>query len=126
MNVVDSSAWLEYFTAGANAHFFAEAIENTQELLIPSLSLHEVFKRVVQQRTENDGLHSVAVMQQGRVVDLDARISLVAARISIDLQLPLADSVMLWQRPRSYEATFWTQDSHFIGIPGIRYKKASS
>jgi predicted nucleic acid-binding protein len=55
MNVVDSSAWLEYFANGSNASFFAPAIERTEELLVPSLVLYEVFKRVLQQRDEGYG-----------------------------------------------------------------------
>ncbi len=124
MNVIDSSAWLEYFAAGENAAFFAAAIENTTELIVPSLSLYEVFKRVLQQRTESDALQAVAVMQQGKVADLDPRIALRAARMSVDLKLPLADSVML-ATAREYDSTLWTQDSHFDGIPGVNYKEAS-
>ena len=124
MNVIDSSAWLEYFAAGENASFFAAAIENTAELLVPSLSLYEVFKRILQQRTESDALQAIAVMQQGMVVDLDPRIALHAARISVDLKLPMADSVML-ATAREHDSTLWTQDSHFDGIPGVKYKEAS-
>ena len=124
MNVIDSSAWLEYFAAGENAGFFAAAIENTAELIVPTLSLYEVFKRILQQRTETDALQAIAVMQQGRTVDLDPRIALRAARISIDLKLPLADSVML-ATAREYDSTLWTQDTHFYGIPGVKYKEAS-
>ena len=124
MNVIDSSAWLEYFAAGESAGFFAAAIENTAELIVPTLSLYEVFKRILQQRTETDALQAIAVMQQGRAVDLDPRIALRAARISIDLKLPLADSVML-ATAREYDSTLWTQDTHFYGIPGVKYKEAS-
>jgi predicted nucleic acid-binding protein len=124
VNIVDSSAWLEYFASGVNASFFAEAIENPRELIVPSLSLYEVFKRVVQQRTENEALLAIAAMQQGQVVDLDAQIALRAARISIDQKLPLADSVML-ATARSFEAILWTQDAHFEGMGGVRYKKFS-
>src|SRR6266481_7212135 len=67
MNVVDSSAWLEYFADGPNADVFAKPIEATRSLLVPSLSLFEVFKRVSQQRSEDDALRAVAVMEQGRV-----------------------------------------------------------
>ena len=123
MNVVDSSAWLEYFAAGSNTSFFSEAIEKTKELLVPSLSLYEVFKHVVQQRTESDALQAIAVMQQGLVVDLDTTIAISAARISIEHQLPLADSVML-ATAQAFDAVFWTQDSHFEGISGVMYKKA--
>ncbi len=121
MNVVDSCAWLEYFANGANAAFFARAVEDTRKLVIPTLSLYEVFKRILQQRTESDALQAIAVMQQGTVVDLDARLALSAARISVDCKLPMADSVML-ATARAFGATLWTQDEHFKGLPGVRYR----
>ncbi len=121
MNVVDSSGWLEYFAAGPNASFFAPAIEKTRDLIVPSLSLYEVFKRVLQQRSENDALQAVAVMQQGRVVDLDASIALSAARLSIDHQLPIADSVIL-ATARASGATLWTQDADFDGMLRVQYR----
>ena len=61
MNVVDSSAWLEYFAAGPNSAFFSDAIENTGELFIPSICLYEVFKKIISQRSENDALQAVAL-----------------------------------------------------------------
>jgi len=120
MNIVDSSGWLEYFADGPNAEFFAPAIEKPEELLVPSLSLYEVFKRVLQRRDEGDALRSVAFMQQGSVVDLDSRATLSAAKISVDLGLPMADSIML-ATARQHNATFWTQDADFKGIEGVRY-----
>jgi predicted nucleic acid-binding protein len=125
VNVVDSCAWLEYFAAGTNAGFFGRAIEATGELVVPTLTLYEVFKRVLQQRTEGDALTAVALMQQGNVVELDARIALSAARISVDLKLPMADGVML-ATARAFGATLWTQDGHFQGLPGVRYRPAKS
>lgn len=123
MNVVDSSAWLEYFADGANAGFFARAIENTSALVVPALSLFEVFKRVMHQRGETPALHAVAVMQRGRVVPLDAMIAIGAARLSLALRLPLADSVML-ATARHFDAEFWTQDADFRDIDGVRYREA--
>ena len=120
MNVVDSSAWLEYFAGGVNAEFFAAAIEDTGDLIVPTLSLHEVFKTILQQRTEDEALQAIAVMQQGQVQELDPKLALRAARLSIELKLPLADSLML-ATAREHESTFWTQDSHFEGIPGVKY-----
>jgi len=69
----------EYFAAGGNAGFFAAAIENTADLIVPTLSLYEVFKKIVRQRSESEALQAVAVMQQGRVTDLDSRTALQAA-----------------------------------------------
>ena len=121
MNVVDSSGWLEYFADGPNASFFAKPIEDTPALVVPTLSLFEVFKRVLQQRDENAALHAVAVMQQATVVDLGAVIAVNAARISVELKLPLADSVIL-ATARQYGAELWTQDADFNGIDGVQYR----
>ena len=125
MNLVDSCGWLEYFAAGPNADFFAPALEAPTELVVPTISVYEVFKRVVQQRGESDALQAVALMQQGSVVDLTAPIALEAARTSAALGLPMADSVML-ATARSFEATLWTQDSDFEGVEGVRYVAAQS
>ena len=121
MNVVDSSAWLEYFADGPNAAFFAGPIQETERLVVPSLTIYEVFKRVLQQRGDGDALQAVAVMQQGVVVDLDARLALSAARVSLDMRLPMADSVVL-ATAKLHQATLWTQDADFEGLPGVRYR----
>lgn len=121
MNVVDSSAWLEYFADGPNAGYFAPAIQDTDSLVVPSITLLEVFKRVYQQRGEGPALQAVATMQQGRVVDLGPAIALAAAKVSADGKLPLADSVV-WATARAFEATLWTQDADFEDLPGVRYR----
>ena len=121
MNVVDSSAWLEYFADGPNAGAFAPPIQATAELVVPSITLFEVFKRVYQQRGEGPALQAVAVMEQGQVIDLDGPLSLAAAKLSADSKLPLADSVVL-ATARRHEATLWTQDADFEGFPGVRYR----
>lgn len=120
MNVVDSSGWLEYFAGGPNAGRFAPPIQNTRELIVPTLSLYEVFKRVFQQRSETEALRAIALMQQGQVVDLNATIALTAAKLSIELKLPMADSIIL-ATAREYPATLWTQDGDFKGMAGVRY-----
>jgi predicted nucleic acid-binding protein len=125
MNVVDSSAWLEYFANGPNAAFFAPAIEKTSDLLVPSLTLYEVFKRVLQQRDEGHALQAVAVMEQGSVIDLDAPLALIAARTSIEHRLALADSVVL-ATARTHDAVLWTQDADLKGLAGVEYRKHRS
>ena len=123
MNVVDSSAWLEYFANGSNATFFASAVEKTEELMVPTISLYEVFKRVLQQRNEDDALQAIALMQQGQIVDLDPSLAISAARLSLDQKLPIADSIML-ATARLFDAVLWTQDMDFSGLPDVRYRKA--
>lgn len=123
MNVVDSSGWLEYFAAGPNADFFALALEAVDDLVVPTVSMYEVFKRVLQQRGEGDALQAVALMQQGDVVDLSAPLALDAARMSVDLHIPMADAIIL-TTARANGATLWTQDSHFEGMTGVEYVPA--
>lgn len=119
-NVVDSCGWLEYFADGANAAFFAPAIEAMDQLIVPSLSLFEVFKRILQQCSEHDALRAIGLMRQARVVDLDDSLALSAARLAVDAQLALADSIIL-STARQHGATLWTQDAHFEGMDGVRY-----
>ncbi len=120
-SVVDSSAWLEYFADGPNAEYFARPIEAPAELVVPAITLLEVFKRLLQQRSESHALRAVAVMQQGQVVDLDAPLALSAATIGVESKLPLADSVIL-ATARRFGATVWTQDEDFDGISGVKYR----
>jgi toxin FitB len=121
LNVVDSSGWLEYVVDGPDAEFFAEPIEDSENLIVPSLSILEVFKWVLRERGENDALQTVALMQQGQVVDLDVSIATRAAKVGLDRKLPLADSVML-ATAQVFNATLWTQDADFDGIPGVNYR----
>lgn len=120
MNLVDSCGWLEFFADGPNADFYAAAIEDTGSLIVPTICLLEVFKRVLQQRGEDAALQAAAAMHQGLIVSLDANLALTAARISNDLQLPLADSVIL-ATARAYLGVIWTQDAHFKSLEGVRY-----
>ena len=122
MNLVDSSGWLEYFADEPNAEFFALAVENTKELIVPAISVFEVFKHVLMRRSEDEALQAVAQMQQGQVVELDSTLAISAARVSWELKLPMADSIML-ATARRFNAVLWTQDGDFIGMEGVRYKE---
>jgi len=122
MNVVDSSGWLEYFVDGPNAYFFEPPILDLKNLVVPVLSLFEVFKRIIQQKDEGVALQAIAVMQQGNVTNLDTALALDAARLSVELKIPMADSIML-ATSRSFDAVLWTQDSDFIGIDNVKLCK---
>ena len=122
MNVVDSSGWLEYFADGPNADFFEDSIRDSERLIVPSLSIFEVFKRIAQQRGEGDALQAIAVMQQGQVVDLDVPLALDSARLSIEGTLPMADSIML-ATARAHSAKLWTQDADLEGLDDVEYVK---
>jgi predicted nucleic acid-binding protein len=119
-NVVDSSAWLEYFADGPNAGHFAAPIEDASALIVPSITLLEVFKRIARERDEAKALQYVGVMQQGRVADLDAPLALRAAALGSRHKLPLADSV-IYATAQQYRSIVWTQDSDFEGLDGVRF-----
>ena len=120
LNVVDSSAWLAYLADDATAAQFAEAIEDTANLVVPAICILEVFKVVARQRGEADATQAAAVMLQGSVVDLDATLALSAARIGLTHKLPLADSVV-YATAQQRAAILWTQDDDFSGLPDVRY-----
>ena len=121
MIVVDSSGWLEYFADGPNAEVFAGLVVDPANLVVPSITLFEVFKWIRTQRDPHVALRAVAQMKRGNVVDLDADLAVMAAELSAELRLPLADSVIL-ATARSTAATLWTQDVDFEGLQGVEYR----
>ncbi|MBA2666321.1 MAG: type II toxin-antitoxin system VapC family toxin [Trueperaceae bacterium] len=122
MNVVDSSGWIEYLAGGPNAGFFAEPIEAEEALLVPTSSLFEVYRHLVRHVGRDEGLTIVAAMRQGTIVDLDDRLALDAAELSLAAKLLLADGVML-ATARAHGAVFWTQDADFEGLEGVRLQR---
>jgi predicted nucleic acid-binding protein len=122
MNVVDSSAWIEYFTGGPNAKFFELPILNQAELVVPTMVLLEVYKHIRRHQGRDEALKAIAGMKQGEIQVLDERLALYAAEIGVEDGLPLADSVIL-ATARLREATLWTQDSDFEGMDGVRFRR---
>jgi toxin FitB len=120
MNVVDSSAWLSYFANDSNATVFAEPIENLSELLVPSITITEVFKNVLRQRGEEAALIVTAHMEQGKVIPLDSELAKEAAKFGVFHKLPLADSI-IFATAQKYSAVIWTQDNDFESLENVRY-----
>lgn len=120
MNVIDSSGWIEYVTDEENADFFDPPINDTENLLVPTICLYEVFKRVFREYGEERALDAMGLMTSGRTVVLDGKTAISAAQISLDLKLAMADSIIL-ATARTHDATLWTQDEHFKDIEGVQY-----
>jgi len=120
MNVVDSSAWLEFFAGGPNSGEFTIPLTDRAALVVPTITIYEVFKVVCRQRGEDAALQATALMQQGKLVELSPSLAMVAARTGLELGLPMADSIIL-ATARQHDALLWTQDEHFQGLPGVRY-----
>jgi len=123
VNLVDSSAWIEYFFGGPNASFFAAPIEAGDDLVVPVICLYEVFRKVNAVGSEAQALQAVAQMKQGRVIDLTEDVALGAALLSLKHKLPMADS-LIYATARARGAVLWTQDDHLKGLPNVRYRGA--
>jgi toxin FitB len=121
--VVDSSGWVEYFNDGPNAQAFSAAFANPAQMVVPTITLYEVFKRLA---AVDDKLANAAIggMLQGAVMDLDAAIAINAASLSAETGLAMADAVIL-ATARAHDAELWTQDAHFEGLAGVRYFRPS-
>ena len=120
MNVVDSSAWLEYLADGPNAEYFSAPLVDTDNLIVPTVCIYEVFKAVLRQRGEDAALQTVALMKQGITINLSDDLSLQAAKISLEYQIPMADSIIL-ATARAHEAVLWTQDQDFKDMENVNY-----
>lgn len=118
---MDSSGWLEYLVDGVNSEFFAEANEDVERLVVPSLSIMEVFRWALRERGEDAALQAAALMQQGQLIELDGVVAVRAAKLVLEHKLPLAVSVVL-ATAYAFEAVLWTQDADFDGIRGVRYR----
>ena len=121
MNLVDSSAWLEYFADGPNAAFFAPPIEKPGELIVPTIVVLEVYKRIRQQRDRHAALEAVATLRTGRIADLTLTLAIAAAAISHSEKLAIADSIIL-ATARTENAVIWTQDADFEQIAGVKFR----
>lgn len=120
MNVVDSSGWLEYFEGGLNAKKFSAPIKETEMLVVPTICIYEISKVILRESDENHLLQALAAIQKGQVIDLSYAISTTAAKISLQYKLPMADSI-IFATAKKYNATLWTQDVDFEGMPGVNY-----
>ena len=120
MNIVDSSGWLAYFADEPNAKHFITPLKDTASLVIPSVTIYEVFKVVLRETGENEALQAAAAMQKGRVVDLTAMLAIAASKLSLEHGIPMADSIIL-ATAKAFDAVIWTQDSDFKNIAGVKY-----
>ncbi len=119
-NVVDSSAWLAYLADEPGASQFSAVIEDIDSLVVPTVCLLEVFKVVARQRGDGDALQAVALMQQARVIDLDANLAVLAATFSLRHKLPLADAIV-YATGVLVGGIVWTQDEDFDGLPDVKF-----
>ncbi len=120
MNIVDSSGWLEYFSGGSNSEHFLSPLQEPSSLIVPAITIYEVFKVVLREVGENEALQAIAAMQKGTVVELTASIGMNAAKISMQNNLPMADSI-IYATAISHNCIIWTQDDDFENLQRVKF-----
>jgi predicted nucleic acid-binding protein len=120
MNIVDSSGWLAYFADEPNAKHFLTPLSDSALLIVPTVTIYEVFKVILRESSENEALQAVVAMQKGKVVDLSSPLAIAASRLSLEHKLPMADSIIL-ATAQEFKALIWTQDSDFKNISKVKY-----
>jgi len=120
MNIVDSSGWLAYFADEPNAKYFLTPLNDTVSLVVPTVTIYEVFKVVFRESSENDALQAAVAMRKGTVVDLTSSLAIAASKLSLEHNLPMAGSIIL-ATAKEFDATIWTQDSDFMNIGDVKY-----
>ena len=94
-------------------------------MVVPTICLYEVFKRLLVQSGEESALQAIGIMSLGVIAELSREIAVDAASISLIFKLAMADSIIL-ATTRAYKATLWTQDVDFEGMEGVRYIQRKS
>ncbi|MGY8905087.1 MAG: PIN domain-containing protein [Burkholderiales bacterium] len=120
MNLVDSSGWIEYLTDSPRADLFELPIIERSLLLVPTIALFEVHKILSRNLPADLVDKALNVMRLGKVLDFTDARAIAAAKISRQHKLALADAAM-YSMALEYNATFWTQDADYGGLPGVRY-----
>jgi predicted nucleic acid-binding protein len=120
LHLVDSSGWLEFFTDGGNAGVFAEPLRDLTQVIVPTISLFEVFRVVHRERGEADAIQAAALMKQAQEIPLSASLAMEAARLSAQYRLVIADSI-IYASAQAGGAVLWTQDVDFNGLPDVHF-----
>ena len=120
MNIVDSSGWLAYFADEPNAKYFLTPLSDSRSLVVPTVTIYEVFKVILRESSENEALQAVVAMRKGTVVDLSAPLAIAASKLSLEHNLPMADSIVL-ATAQEFKAIIWTQDLDFKNLRNVKY-----
>ncbi len=123
MILVDSSGWIEYFAGTRSGGVFAPAIEDTEELIVPTVCVYEVFKVMLARHGEDAAFLAASAMHRGHVVELSEELAVGASAVSVEHRLAMADS-LIYATVLARDAELWTTDAHFRKLPRVRLVRA--
>lgn len=118
--VIDSSGWLEFLTEGSLANEYASRMRQPAAVVTPTIVVYEVYKHSKRLRGEEGALEAVAAMQKTRIVPLNEELALLAADLSLEHKLPMADAIVL-ATAHLFDAELVTSDADFQNVPRVTY-----
>ncbi len=118
--IVDSSGWIEYLGDGLKAEAFARFFEKEEALLLPTIIVYEVFKKLLKERGTSLAEQFFAQARQlaDSTIVLDTDLAVQAATLSSETGLPMADAI-IYATAHAAQAELITSDAHFSGLPGV-------
>jgi predicted nucleic acid-binding protein len=116
--LVDSSGWVEFMGDGPLAEKFAPYFEREERLLVPAIVLYEVYKKLLSAQGSTAADRFLSAALRAPVVPIDERLALLAARISLDRRLAMADA-MIYATALAAGAHLVTSDAHFRGLTEV-------
>lgn len=118
--VVDSSGWIQYFGNGPKAGSFAPYLENSEHLLLPTIVVYEVYKKLLHagENSLAEQFLSQAFSFNAREIFIDSPVAAIAAKISLELKLAMADA-LIYACAKTHKAELVTADHHFEGLPNV-------
>ena len=122
MNVVDTSGWIEALLDAPNAEFFKPVIRHTSELIVPTISIFEVYRIVLRTRGKDFADEAVGAMTTGQVIELDAELATSAATLAHSEKLAMADAIIL-ATARRFDATIYTQDADLKRFETVKFRE---
>ena len=123
-SVVDTCGWISYFLKDGNADFFGAVIEQTDTLLVPSIVVYEVSKKISLAYEQSVYLQVMRYLKLGQFIGVDWDLMINAAAASKHYRLHMSDAI-IWQTAQSHNALLYTQDAAFEGLPGVVYRAKS-
>lgn len=118
MHLIDSSGWIEFFTEGHRATGYSKYLKDLPEIITPTIVLYEVYKKIKKERTEEDALLAVSLMNRTLVIQLSESIALLAADVSLKYSLPMADAIV-YATALEKNCKIITSDTHFKGLEWV-------
>ena len=115
MFLVDSSGWIEFFTAGPLAKEYSKYLKDITKVVTPTIVLYEVYKKIKRERAEEDALSAVSLINKTSVIPLSESIALLAADLSLKYSLPMADAIV-YATAIEEKSKVITSDAHFKGL----------